>query len=308
MKTKILCLICLLAAGLFFLPIKSYASGAGEGTVSGESREEILNETLQEEPEETETMQAAQEMEQMQEMEQTAEGWDFPVSQDELVSRLGRSAKTIIFDGVEPDASCGWMTFKVIPPSTVHGQIFLLVMNETTYQVYGIVLLEVNSYSQMVCLPAGTYIIVDGGSGSDSDSRYFFEAEEVRVVAQTSSVYTTYLFDSVDPKRTDYPTGKNPITQKTAEQEAKEKLLALEEQIVAGNYDEDNGYQQSGQGQEASVPVPVPSDGNQGEEPQAGSSQIVKKAICIAAFILVPLVFILAWKRKHRNFKYRADM
>ena len=145
---------------------------------------------------------------------------DRQLTEERLVDEIGSSGKSVIWNGVTPNGATGWVTLHSLVPSTVHDDVYMIVMNTKTLQSYGAFLTEMNDYAQMLCLPSGDYVIVTGGlvnqdSDDPDENLFFFEPEQIHVEAGVSSLYSVRLHDSENPTRRDYADLRQDATMRT---------------------------------------------------------------------------------------------
>ena len=243
-------------------------------------------------------------------------------TRENLYRKMGSAGNSVIYGGVEPAGNTGYMTFHAVVPSTIHGSVYLVVINTATTQAYGVVMGEINAFSQMVCLPAGEYIVNAGGVTGDAEGRYYFSAEQVYVYANTSSLYSIRLRDSVDRNRTDYADMKAEMDPETAERIS----LSLVQQEI-NSYDEGETMQAEQLVGEADGSVKTRTDirlereGNQttdtekehinplmmNREVEAEEEMPWWKKLLVAILVILPSVIGIWLVKKYSDIHYRND-
>ncbi len=82
---------------------------------------------------------------------------------------------TVIMGGVSAGKGTGYVSFLVHVPDTVHEEAYVYVANINSYKSYGVYVYEVNNYSTVICLPFGTYTVLEGGLTSDIRGLFYAE-------------------------------------------------------------------------------------------------------------------------------------
>lgn len=92
----------------------------------------------------------------------------------------------------------GYVTFQALPEPGIHQTLYLDVLNIHTYETFAMKLYEKNEYKTCLELPAGVYIMTNGGVPNDFTYAYPPELKEFEVEANTSSYVS---FTVGDPEK-----------------------------------------------------------------------------------------------------------
>lgn len=93
----------------------------------------------------------------------------------------GDAPDDVKIGGVAPDDRTGYLTIHADVPVNVHEEVYVYFMHMGTMKEYGIYLYEINNYSGSLCLPAGNYMVEEGGLSLDSSNKYFAVTRQFRI-------------------------------------------------------------------------------------------------------------------------------
>lgn len=93
----------------------------------------------------------------------------------------GDTAYDVIIGGVTPNKKTGYLTVHADVPVNVHEEVYLYFIHMGTMKEYGIYLYEINDYTDSLCLPAGNYMVEEGGLSLDAAARYFAVQRQFRI-------------------------------------------------------------------------------------------------------------------------------
>lgn len=239
---------------------------------------------------------------------------------DLITEHLGSAVTSVNYDGVEPSATTGWITLQSYVPSDFTDDCYVILMNTKTTKSYGFNLYAINNYAEMLCLPAGWYVIVDGGAypQTTKNQQFFFEPKQVQVTANTSSLFITRLRDSNNMLRNDYPDSASSMTKEKAEQKSKE---LMEKQDAANNGESVTSggtvkYNDTDQDTSSVTPSPTGTiDQNREENRTDLPMTWWQRLLWVILLAAIPLTIIGIVSRRragknsknHRTFHYRID-
>lgn len=234
---------------------------------------------------------------------------DTKLTEERLVDEIGNSGKSVIWNGVTPNGATGWVTLHSLVPSTVHDDVYMIVMNTKTLQSYGAFLTEMNDYAQMLCLPSGDYVIVTGGLvNQDSDdpdqNLFFFEPEQIQVEAGVSSLYSVRLHDSENPTRRDYADLEGTLSEEEAKKQSKELLEAEKERGTGDARDAGEIYEKPSD--EKTKPAAIsPIEENRKQVRKSWTWwQILLFTVLLA---LIPAGLLYLFVKKHGDLSFKID-
>lgn len=107
----------------------------------------------------------------------------------------GDDASGIIYGGVPATELTGYITFAANVPEYIHEEVYVDIINLNTYKIYGCKLYEANGYSAQICVPAGIYMINEGGLTADVGARFYAKGQQFQVKRASTR---TLVVDIVD--------------------------------------------------------------------------------------------------------------
>ena len=234
---------------------------------------------------------------------------DRQLTEERLVDEIGSSGKSVIWNGVTPNGATGWVTLHSLVPSTVHDDVYMIVMNTKTLQSYGAFLTEMNDYAQMLCLPSGDYVIVTGGlvnqdSDDPDENLFFFEPEQIHVEAGVSSLYSVRLHDSENPTRRDYADLAGTLSEEEAKKQSEELLEAEKENGSSDERDVGEIYEKPSDDETKPATI-SPIEENRKQVKQGWTWwQILLFTILLA---MIPAGLLYLFVKKHGDLSFKID-
>ena len=147
-------------------------------------------------------------------------------------SLKGDFGSEVNFGGVTPNANTGYVNFFTQLPEYVHENAYVIVMNLNTGAMFGCRTYEINGFQAQICLPAGIYMISEGGLSSDSVGRFYALSQQFQVKSGSQQTIVAEIADT-HPELADqaYPESKSSeeaieTTEETASNGATEKVIA----------------------------------------------------------------------------------
>lgn len=114
-------------------------------------------------------------------------------SPEEITGDSG--SEDVHYGSVQASADTGYITFVASVPEYIHEEAYVNIINMNTYKLYGCKLYEVNGYSAQLCVPAGIYMINEGGLSADTVHRFYVNESQFQV---KSGSQQTVVFEIVD--------------------------------------------------------------------------------------------------------------
>ena len=151
---------------------------------------------------------------------------------------------TVIMGGVSAGKGTGYVSFLVHVPDTVHEEAYVYVANINSYKSYGVYVYEVNNYSTVICLPFGTYTVLEGGLTSDIRGLFYAENKTFTVkdgpnivditinsfAQESESTDANYIDDKVpeEPSIQENPNDINDQANGTRNEQQNERVIEHE--------------------------------------------------------------------------------
>lgn len=107
----------------------------------------------------------------------------------------GDFGSEVQFGGITPGTNTGYVNFFTQLPEYIHENAYVIVMNLNTGAMFGCRTYEINGFQAQICLPAGIYMISEGGLSSDSVGRFYAMSQQFQV---KSGSQQTIVADIVD--------------------------------------------------------------------------------------------------------------
>lgn len=209
--------------------------------------------------------------------EEEAEGYEIvdgvKKAPDELEGDLGEE---ISFGGVIPGTNTGYVNFFTEMPEYVHENAYVIVMNLNTGAMFGCRTYEVNGFQAQICLPAGIYMISEGGLSSDTTGRFYMLSQQFQVKSGSQQTIVAQIADS-HPELAEaaYPEDE------TSEAEENETIAEI---TSANGTTEKQGKKSDAEGSEA--------EDTDGTKKKTGSAW--QTVVLTVLFTVIPLGFFAA--------------
>lgn len=224
--------------------VANTAFAAPEETISSEENADTQNNISGNETELSEEELAAEYQAYLHSLEEKEDNPDTLTPEEEaagyqIVDGVKRSPESlegdfgseVNFGGVTPSANTGYVNFFTQLPEYVHENAYVIVMNLNTGAMFGCRTYEINGFQAQICLPAGIYMISEGGLSSDSVGRFYALSQQFQVKSGSQQTIVAEIADT-HPELADqaYPESKSAeetveTTEETASNGATEKVV-----------------------------------------------------------------------------------
>ena len=215
--------------------VANTAFAAPEETISSEENADTQNNISGNETELSEEELAAEYQAYLHSLEEKEDNPDTLTQEEEaagyqIVDGVKRSPESlegdfgseVNFGGVTPSANTGYVNFFTQLPEYVHENAYVIVMNLNTGAMFGCRTYEINGFQAQICLPAGIYMISEGGLSSDSVGRFYALSQQFQVKSGSQQTIVAEIADT-HPELAEqaYPESKpSEETVETAEETA----------------------------------------------------------------------------------------
>lgn len=206
-------------------------------------------------------------------------------SSDEMAEE-GDLGEEVIFGGITPGTNTGYVNVFTELPEYVHENAYAIILNLNTGEMYGCRTYEVNGFQAQICVPAGIYMISEGGLSSDSVGRFYAMNQQFQVKPGSQQTIIAKIVDT-KPELADQAYPENEATGNNDE--------------TNNNYTEPESQSEITEKPKATLEETASQDNKKSETSK--KSSIALTIVLTVLFTVIPLgilagIYVLTKKRK----------